>query len=152
MLIGRGLRSNAEGIAQVGALREEMGVAVIVVDLPFGTMHLMGTLRFADRDLAVGFPRRVPFAAVEALRARGFEVVFLPDEAEAEERGWLIFAQDAEEAVQRVSEGRGQLAFMSKSVPMDTLRFVSDRGERLPPKSTYFHPKLATGLVLHTFE
>ncbi len=82
VLIGRGLRTNAEGIAQVGALLEEMGVTVIVVDLPFGTMHLMGTLRFADHDLAVGFPRRVPFAAVEALRARGFEVVFLPDEAE----------------------------------------------------------------------
>ncbi|MCH8037170.1 MAG: amidinotransferase [Proteobacteria bacterium] len=82
VLIGRGLRSNAEGIAQVGALLAEMGVAVIVVDLPFGTMHLMGTLRFADKNLAVGFPRRVPFAAVEALRARGFEVVFLPDEAE----------------------------------------------------------------------
>ena len=74
------------------------------------------------------------------------------DEAEAEERGWLIFAQDAEEAVQRVSEGRGQLAFMSKSVPMDTLRFVSDRGERLPPKSTYFHPKLATGLVINPLD
>jgi len=91
VLIGRGLRSNAEGIAQVGALLEEMGVAVIVVDLPFGTMHLMGTLRFADRDLAVGFPRRVPFAAVEALRARGFEVVFLPDEAEAEHGSALNF-------------------------------------------------------------
>lgn len=91
VLIGRGLRTNAEGVAQVGALLEEMGVAVIVVDLPFGTMHLMGTLRFADRDLAVGFPRRVPFAAVEALRARGFEVVFLPDEAEAEHGSALNF-------------------------------------------------------------
>ncbi len=54
-------------------------------------MHMMGTLRFADHDLAVGFPRRVPFPAVEALRARGFEVVFLPDEAEAEHGSALNF-------------------------------------------------------------
>ncbi len=91
VLIGRGLRTNAEGVAQVGALLEEMGVTVIVVDLPFGTMHMMGTLRLPDHDLAVGFPRRVPFAAVEALRARGFEVVFLPDEAEAEHGSALNF-------------------------------------------------------------
>ena len=91
VLIGRGLRTNAEGIAQVGALLEEMGVTVIPVDLPFGTMHLMGTLRFADKDLAVGFARRVPFPAVEALRARGFEVIFLPDDGEAEHGSALNF-------------------------------------------------------------
>ena len=91
VLIGRGLRTNAAGIAQVGALLEEMGVTVIAVDLPFGTMHMMGTLRFADRDLAIGFPRRVPFPAVEALRARGYEVIFLPDEIEAEHGSALNF-------------------------------------------------------------
>jgi N-dimethylarginine dimethylaminohydrolase len=91
VLIGRGLRTNAQGIAQVGAILEEMGVTVIAVDLPFGTMHMMGTLRFADRDLAVGFPRRVPFASVEALRARGFEVIFLPDDGEAEHGSALNF-------------------------------------------------------------
>jgi N-dimethylarginine dimethylaminohydrolase len=46
-------------------------------------MHLMGQLRFADHDLAIGWPGRVPFAAVEALRARGHTVLFLPDEEEA---------------------------------------------------------------------
>jgi len=46
-------------------------------------MHLMGQLRFADRDLAVAWPGRVPFAAVEALRDRGYTVLFIPDEDEA---------------------------------------------------------------------
>jgi N-dimethylarginine dimethylaminohydrolase len=46
-------------------------------------MHLMGQLRFADRDLAIAWPGRVPYAAVEALRARGYSVLFLPDESEA---------------------------------------------------------------------
>jgi N-dimethylarginine dimethylaminohydrolase len=60
-----------------------MGVDVIQVGLPYGAMHLMGCLRFADRDLAIAWPGRVPFHAVEALRERGFEVRFIPDKSEA---------------------------------------------------------------------
>ena len=91
VLIGRGLRTNDEGIRQVGGLLEEMGVTVIAVDMPFGTMHLMGMLRFADRDLAIAWPRRTPHGAVEALRARGYRVIFLPEEVEAERTRGLNF-------------------------------------------------------------
>ena len=42
VLVGRGLRTNAEGAAQVAATLGEMGVETIVVDMPWGTMHLMG--------------------------------------------------------------------------------------------------------------
>ena len=89
VLLATGLRTNAEGAAQVAGLLQEMGVDVIRVGLPFGAMHLMGQLRFAGRDLAIGWPGRVPFAAVEALRARGFTVLFLPDEEEAK-RGMAL--------------------------------------------------------------
>ncbi len=83
VLLATGLRTNPEGAAQVTSLLMEMGVEVIQVGLPYGAMHLMGQLRFADDDLAIGWPGRVPFAAVEALRARGYSVLFLPDEPEA---------------------------------------------------------------------
>lgn len=82
-LVATGLRTNAEGAAQVAGLLQEMGVEVIQVGLPYGAMHLMGTLRFADRDLAIAWPGRVPYAAVEALRAHGHTVLFIPDEGEA---------------------------------------------------------------------
>jgi arginine deiminase len=83
VLLATGLRTNAEGAAQVTALLREMGVEVIPVGLPYGAMHLMGQLRFADRDLAIAWPGRVPYAAVEVLRVRGYTVLFLPDEEEA---------------------------------------------------------------------
>jgi len=82
-LVATGLRTNAEGAAQVAGLLQEMGVEVIQVGLPYGAMHLMGTLRFADRDLAIAWPGRVPYAVVDALRARGYTILFIPDEAEA---------------------------------------------------------------------
>lgn len=83
VLLAGGLRTNSEGVAQVEALLHEMDMTVIRVGLPHGTMHLMGQLRFADQHLAVAWPGRVPHAAVEALRARGYSVIFLPDEDEA---------------------------------------------------------------------
>jgi len=43
----------------------------------------MGQLRFVDRNLAIAWPGRVPYAAVEALRDLGFTVHFVPDEQEA---------------------------------------------------------------------
>jgi arginine deiminase len=83
VLLASGLRTNEEGANQVERALKEMDVEVIRVELPYGTMHLLGTLNFADRDLAVAWSGRVPFKAVQALRERDFEVLWLPDEEEA---------------------------------------------------------------------
>jgi N-dimethylarginine dimethylaminohydrolase len=83
VILGRGLRTNDEGAKQVTSTLNEMGVEVIQVDLPFGTMHLMGMLRFADVDLAITWPKRFVHRGVEALKKHGFQVKFLPDEREA---------------------------------------------------------------------
>ena len=82
-LVATGMRTNAEGAAQAAGLLREMGVEAITVGLPYGAMHLMGTLRFADRDLAIAWPGRAPYAVVDALRARGYTVLFIPDTGEA---------------------------------------------------------------------
>jgi arginine deiminase len=91
VLVGRGLRTNAEGARQVTSILGEMGVEAIQVDLPWGAMHLMGMLRIADRDLAIAWPGRLAVAAVEALRRRGYRVLFLPDGPAAERTTALNF-------------------------------------------------------------
>lgn len=83
VLIGRGLRTNAAGADQVAAALAATGVETLQVDLPFGTMHLMGMLRIVDRDLALAWPTRLAYRAVEVLRERGYRVHFLPEETEA---------------------------------------------------------------------
>ena len=77
-LLGVGLRTNDEGAAQVAAVLGRIGARAIAVDMPFGTMHLMGMIRILDRDLALAWPRRAPHRAVLALREAGCEVAFLP--------------------------------------------------------------------------
>lgn len=83
VILGTGLRTNVEGAVQVKSLLQEMGIKVIKVILPEGAMHLMGTLRVVDRDLAVCWRTRIPQVAVKALRDHGYDVVYVPDEKEA---------------------------------------------------------------------
>jgi N-dimethylarginine dimethylaminohydrolase len=82
-IIGCGLRTNEEAISQIGTVLEEMGVETIAVDMPFGTMHLMGMIRILDKDLVLAWPVRIAHRAVNALRNHGYNVVFAPDEKEA---------------------------------------------------------------------
>jgi N-dimethylarginine dimethylaminohydrolase len=89
VLLATGLRTNTDGARQVTATLQELGVEVVPVGLSHAAMHLMGYLRLADRDLAVAWPGRVPFAAIEALQERDFRILFLPDEQEAE-RGMAL--------------------------------------------------------------
>lgn len=126
VLIGRGLRTNEEGAAQVGAVLKEMGVDVLITDLPRGSMHLMGLLRFADRDLAVAWPERLGADAVAALRRRGYDVLFLPDEAEGH-AGLNFVTLGPRKILMSAGCPRSQEAYESAgieclAVPVDELR------------------------------
>ncbi len=83
-VIARGLRTNQAAIDQLRGLMAELGVELIAVDLPAGTMHLMGVFRIVDRDLAVCWPYRVPHALISVLEERGYRCVYVPDEFHAE--------------------------------------------------------------------
>ena len=75
-MIGHGLRTNDAAIAQIGNLLNGLGIELIAVDMPFGSMHFMGMLRIVDRDLAICWPRRTPHRCVTILRELGYRVVF----------------------------------------------------------------------------
>ncbi len=64
----------------------------------------------------------------------------------------LEYVHDPEEAWSNVVMGERQMAFFLKAFPLDLFRAVVGTGQRLPPKSTYFHPKLPTGMVFNPLE
>ena len=59
----------------------------------------------------------------------------------------LDFTHDDEEAIAAVEAGRAAVAFLLNPPSMAQVREVCLAGEVMPEKSTYFYPKLATGLV-----
>ncbi len=128
VLIGRGLRTNAEGAAQVAQAVEDIGGEAIVVDLPFGAMHFMGLMRIVDRDLAIAWPKRTPFAVVEALRSRQMQVAFLPASDEFEYRSAFNFVTLGPRKILMVGDNPeaeafyGSLGIDCVTTPCDELR------------------------------
>jgi uncharacterized protein (DUF1015 family) len=51
-----------------------------------------------------------------------------------------------------VDIGKYQLAFAMQPVEVETVLSIADAGGVMPPKSTWFEPKLLSGLVVHTFD
>lgn len=56
-----------------------------------------------------------------------------------------------QELEQRVNSGAAAVAFSMFPVTVDQLMAVADAGQCMPPKSTWFEPKLRDGLLVHTF-
>ena len=55
------------------------------------------------------------------------------------------------ELEERVNNGDSRVAFALHQVSIDQLMDVADAGDIMPPKSTWFEPKLRSGLFIHTF-
>jgi uncharacterized protein (DUF1015 family) len=64
----------------------------------------------------------------------------------------LAYSHDAGRTVEAVAEGRADAAFLVPPTPVESVRRVAEAGEPMPPKSTYFHPKVPTGLVFNPLE
>ena len=64
----------------------------------------------------------------------------------------LGFLHDHDEAAEGVANGSLQMAFLMKPFPMDAFEDIVGQGQRLPRKSTFFYPKLPTGLVINRID
>jgi uncharacterized protein (DUF1015 family) len=60
--------------------------------------------------------------------------------------------KDAGEAVAAVEKGEAQAAFLLNPTAMDQVRDVAEAGEVMPQKSTFFYPKLPSGLVINPLD
>ena len=63
--------------------------------------------------------------------------------------GVVVYSHDIGEVLEFVEEHPGSVAFLIRPVGIDSVISLADRGERMPQKSTFFHPKLGTGLVFN---
>ena len=66
--------------------------------------------------------------------------------------GRVEFSEDVEEAWEWTQAEPGRLTFLVNSTRVDQVVSVADAGEVMPQKSTFFYPKLATGMVLNPLD
>jgi uncharacterized protein (DUF1015 family) len=70
------------------------------------------------------------------------------DAAALSRQSFLSYAHRLDDAVTRVESGEAQGAFLMNATRVEQVLAACEAGFVLPQKSTYFHPKLATGLVI----
>jgi uncharacterized protein (DUF1015 family) len=90
--------------------------------------------------------RKLDAAILEELVLKG--ILGMSTDDIAAKRG-IGYTPSVDEALRKVEAGDYQAAFLLRPTPVDQVREVAAAGETMPPKSTYFFPKLLTGLVFN---
>lgn len=86
---------------------------------------------------------------------RGGELRAVESDDELDARAVARYATDvaytpyADEARAAVDRGDGEAAFIVRAPTVEQVRAFATRGETMPQKSTFFYPKLTSGLLFH---
>jgi hypothetical protein len=125
------------------------------LELGYIDSHSQRPLRLRLKDQAIAdaaLPgrsqayRHLDTGVLESLVLKG--ALGLSDEDIAHFNG-MFYARDTEEALAMVGSGEYDAAFLMRPTPVEQVREVAAEGENMPPKSTFFFPKLLTGLLFN---
>jgi len=101
-----------------------------------------------DEQLAgkPGAYRRLDAAILETLVLKG--IADLSEDDILAKRG-IGYAKSIEDSLALLGDGTYDVAFILRPIPVDQVRAICESDENMPPKSTYFFPKVLTGLVFN---
>jgi uncharacterized protein (DUF1015 family) len=143
-------------IEELGAL-DELPPALGDGPLELGYLdaHFKRPFRLSLKDQAIAdgvladFPapyRRLDTAVLEALLLKG--PLQLTDDDIDHQHG-LTYSRTDDEAIGMVTGGEVDLAFFLRPNPVRQVQEIAETGVNMPPKSTYFFPKVPTGLLFN---
>ena len=64
----------------------------------------------------------------------------------------IAYFRDAKSALEKVKSGDCKLAFFLNPTKLGQVKTIAEMGEKMPHKSTYFYPKLLSGIVINKFD
>jgi uncharacterized protein (DUF1015 family) len=135
--------------------REQIAPAPGSGPLVLGYADSQRTLRLELRDQSIAdaaladMPeayRRLDTGVLEALLLKGALGLDDEDISHMHDFG---YARDAAQALALVESGEFDVAFLLRPTPVEQVREIAAAGVNMPPKSTYFFPKVPTGLVIN---
>lgn len=97
------------------------------------------------------FTKDVSGPDVSVLHRLVFADVFDMSDADIKNQTYLSYTEDISKAINEVREGNFQCSFMLNPAEMSEIKEVLTKGGKLPQKSTFFFPKIKTGLVMNKF-
>ncbi len=106
----------------------------------------------ADADTSELGPRELQRLDVTVLHGLVLGPLLGIDKEAVVKQSHLVYTHDAIEALERVETGAVQAAFLMNATRVDQVIDACEAGFVLPQKSTYFQPKLATGITLYEID
>lgn len=111
----------------------------------------------AEKEHRFGLLLDDSFYLLACPRTENLDVVVLNQEifrnvfgfSDEELREVLDYSKDAGEVADKVGMGKAKAGFILNPTRMEEIWKVVQSGQKLPPKSTFFYPKLLTGLVMN---
>jgi len=123
------------------------------VDSYLGVLGLqVGSLVVLRKRQDVSIEAMIPGNRSQAYREFGVSIlnhIILDKVLSRAEDLDVAYSVDLKEAHEQIREGKYQLAFLLHSPGPEMVKAVADARDRMPRKSTYFYPKLPTGLVIN---
>ena len=153
--------------ALAGGLRELFEIDEVPLDaVDPASAEGIGVFGYADPHLGRGFRlrlrdtaalddalggrpesyRRLDAVILEALVLQ--RLLGMTEEDIAAKRG-ITYAKSAAEARSAIESADADCAFLLRPTPVEAVRDVAASGETMPPKSTYFFPKVPTGIAFN---
>ncbi|BCM92452.1 hypothetical protein IAD21_04332 [Abditibacteriota bacterium] len=133
-----------------GMLEEEVGTTRIGLILP--NEYALLTLKDGDKPMDKTKSDAYNGLDVSVLHQLILERELGIDAAKLAAGGYVIYTIHTKEAAKYVQGGEANAAFLLRSSPVTQVQEVADAGDKMPQKSTYFFPKLVTGLVLRPLD
>ena len=93
--------------------------------------------------------RRLDTAILEAIVLKG---ALGMTEDDISHLNGLAYSKSFDDAFDAVESGRADAGFFMRATPVEQVQEVAEAGESMPPKSTYFFPKVPTGLIFSSLE
>jgi uncharacterized protein (DUF1015 family) len=116
-----------------------------------GSRALLATLR-PGQETAVPGPAVVRRLDVAVLHGLILEELLGIDRSAQERQTNLRYVKDLAGAFEEARRPDVQMVFLLNPTEVEQLRAVADAGEIMPQKSTYFFPKLASGLLINPID
>lgn len=141
------LASNDE--ASLSAALNKSDDTFVAIGLDQGNAHRLTPRASLDYASLPGNPNSAEWAAVapNLLRLAVLNPLWNISDEDLK-AGAVDYLHDIPEVLERVESGAG-VAILLNPVGVREVIDLADKGERMPQKSTFFHPKLGTGLVFN---
>jgi len=148
------LSGNAENDATAlrSALQEAAkGGTSLALVLPGDTKATLLTLRASVDVTTLGLAASEQTLSLDVtlLHELVLEKILGITKAAQEAKTNIHYIKDTQKALEQCADKAGQACFLMNATPVSSVIAVSDAGEVMPQKSTFFYPKIASGLVFN---